>query len=333
MESDKRIETLEDEFKLIKGEVKQTLASVRDYLLSSDLPASEYATIIAALGGGGGDQKIEMKGEFSLPKKAKEPPKAEEETDEELAEEEPGEGSPREELLGEELPEAELLGEELPESGLPGKELPEAGLPGEELPEAELPGEGTKPGKTSERASQSTPPVNLMANLIRWVSNAKQEIGSEQLPLFLEVYGISGHLSPEMKEVILHLADIASESSADANPAGIWSRLISELHGILTGGDAPLHPVTPFWGDGGSEAQLGETGIEREEDKSDDEPMELKVEEDSPKDKSLKLKLVFPSGNGKEKEFCINLDPDVEGDEPSGRSMTTKKTKQGREVI
>ena len=57
MEDDKRVETLEEEFKLIKGELKQTLAGVRDYLMESGLPDSEYSTIMAAMmgGGGGGD--------------------------------------------------------------------------------------------------------------------------------------------------------------------------------------------------------------------------------------------------------------------------------------
>ena len=39
--TDKRVETLEDEFKLLKGELKETLSSVRDYLVNSELPASE----------------------------------------------------------------------------------------------------------------------------------------------------------------------------------------------------------------------------------------------------------------------------------------------------
>ena len=48
VETNKVVETLEDEFKLIKGELKETLGSVRDYLLNSELPASEYAQIMKA---------------------------------------------------------------------------------------------------------------------------------------------------------------------------------------------------------------------------------------------------------------------------------------------
>ena len=150
-----------------------------------------------------------------------------------------------------------------------------------------------EPRQVAEEVSQSTPPVNLMSNLIRWVSNAKRELGSEQLPIFLEVYGISGHLSPELKEVILYLADITSGQSAESNAAEIWSRLISELHGILTGGDAPLHPVKPSWNDGRDEIKPSEAEVETQADK--------------PIDKPLKLKLVLSNGEGTDKEFCIDL--------------------------
>jgi hypothetical protein len=69
----------------------------------------------------------------------------------------------------------------------------------------------------------SIPRVNMLANLINWVSRAKQEIGSDQLSVFLEVYGISGHLSPELKDIIMHLAEITGDKSPANSSAGIWS--------------------------------------------------------------------------------------------------------------
>ena len=56
-DANKRLDTLADEFKLIKGELKQTLSSIHDYLMNRDLPAPEYNTLMAhldATGGGGG---------------------------------------------------------------------------------------------------------------------------------------------------------------------------------------------------------------------------------------------------------------------------------------
>ena len=302
MADDKQLEALESEFKLIKGELKQTLASVRDYLVTSEIPASEYATIMAAIGGGGG-QTMQMKGSFAMPRK----PELQEEMEEEPEEEE---------LVGELPPEKDTVGK-----SAPGEELIDELLPGEELVEPEesfMTESGlTEPQEELEKfkqeeleeykqeelekfkaeVSQSVPRVNLLANLIRWVAKAKREIGSERLPAFLEVYGISGHLSLELKEVIMNLADITSEQPAEANAADVWSQSLLELHGVLAGGDAPFHPVKPFWQDDGGGMQLDET-----ETKAEAEPGT-----DGVKDKLVKLKLVFSSGDGLEKEFSVNL--------------------------
>ena len=51
MVEEKRLDNLQDEIKLLKAEVKNSLASVRDYLLNMELPSSEFSTILAALAG------------------------------------------------------------------------------------------------------------------------------------------------------------------------------------------------------------------------------------------------------------------------------------------
>jgi hypothetical protein len=134
----------------------------------------------------------------------------------------------------------------------------------------------------------------MLANLINWVAKAKKEIGDEQLSTFLEVYGVTGHLTPELKEVIIHLSEITKESDA-ITEADLWSQSMLALHGILTGGDAPLHPAIPTWNNAAEEEALAEEEI---------------IEIDKSKEKPVKLKLVFPNGNGQDKEFCINLTPD-----------------------
>src|SRR4030043_204590 len=66
MAEDQRLVTLSEEIKLLKGELKNSLASVRDYLLNMELPSSEFSTILAALSGdGSGSQKITMDGSVS----------------------------------------------------------------------------------------------------------------------------------------------------------------------------------------------------------------------------------------------------------------------------
>ena len=55
------------------------------------------------------------------------------------------------------------------------------------------------------------PKVNMLANLLNWVARVRKDISPAQIPLFLEVYGLSGYLSPELKEVIVHLAEMWKE--------------------------------------------------------------------------------------------------------------------------
>jgi len=150
--------------------------------------------------------------------------------------------------------------------------------------------------RTTADINQGTPRVNMLANLINWVSRAKQDIGDELLPTFLDVYGVSGHLSLELKEVILHLAERTKEKTEPCTDAEVWSQAMLSLHGILTGGDAPLNPAIPAW----REAL----------DEQDEEIIEVDKQ-----DKPIKLKFVLPSVNGKEKEYCLDLTPEDDGND------------------
>jgi len=152
--------------------------------------------------------------------------------------------------------------------------------------------------RTTADVSQGTPRVNMLANLINWVSKAKKDIGDDLLPTFLDVYGVSGHLSLELKEVILHLAERTKEKTEPCTDAEVWSQAMLSLHGILTGGDAPLNPPIPAWRDALTEDQ-------------DEEIIEV----DKQQDKPIKLKFVLPSVNGKEKEYCLDLTPQDDSDE------------------
>jgi hypothetical protein len=313
METDKKLDTMEEELKLLKGELKQSLASVRDFLLNMELPASEFADVLAALGDDD-KQKVIMDGKLDN-EAAKEEPKAAkapvEEPPEEIPEEviEPAAELPAEDTLRDEdgnLEPEDELEEAEPEVTDESDELDEFDEAEAQLtPESELPLEEEPPmvqEKTNTEASASTPKVNLLANLVHWIARAKREIGVEQLPAFLEVYGISGHLSPELKELILHMADVTMEQPEDGNNAETWSQAMLSLHGILTGAEAPLHAIKPFWND------------ESHKVKPDEEkPAETVAKK--PKDTPVRLKLVLPGGNGQDKEFCLDLKPTLENSE------------------
>jgi len=334
MEGDKKLETMQEELKLLKGELKQSLASVRDYLLNMELPSSEFSTILEALGNGEG-QHVTMSGTLGAP--ADNQPT--EESRHEIVESEPEEGLSEDEKLidVEESPadeshapgEDSLISQEeetdQEEPMLAESEAEEDAQAGEDvqpdedtrseipaepedvfMPESGLPLEDSQSAgydRIPAEASLATPKVNMLANLITWVSKAKKEIGYDQLPTFLEVYGISGHLSSELKEVIIHLAEITDEKPEVASNPEIWSEAILSLHGILTGGDAPLHPLVPVLTDTDEDGLLAEEESTAEEEK----------------EQPLKLKLVFPNGDGKSKEFCINLTPEEDDSKETSR--------------
>jgi hypothetical protein len=315
-----KMETIQEELKLLKGELKQSLASVRDYLLNMELPASEFSTILEALDGGEG-QKVTMTGTLGTPTEAS----PSEETRQEIiepeteippendnlidVEEPPPDESPElteDSLAGEDeepaIQETMRTDDESAEESQP--EIPETPEKAPE-PELELPMEEDQPIDLDRIVSEeglSTPKVNMLANLITWVAKAKKEIGYDQLPTFLEVYGISGHLSSELKEVILQLAQITAETPEVVNDPEIWNQAMLSLHGILTGGDAPAHPIIPFLTDSDEDTTPTE-----DESAGDEKPKEMPV----------KLKLVFPNGDGKSKEFCINLTPDEDDSDAS----------------
>jgi hypothetical protein len=359
MAENKRLETLQEEIKLLKGELKNSLSSVRDYLLSMELPSSEFSTMLAALNPDNPAPTMNMTGSLDDGKKEEAVAPAAEPAMEESVEETSDQIDvpPDENLLDVEEPSEEitqelpdmtdetaldeaplspddmmLSDEEMPEEQEPepSEEMPEDmteetpdEMPEEDEmpPESELPAEEEEPMDNDQtvaeirpyenEVSQSIPKVNMLANLISWVAKAKQEIGYEQLPTFLEVYGISGYLSQELREVILHLAEITDERPDTVTDADIWSQSILSLHGILTGGDAPLHPVIP----------------PAEEIEDELSPEDEAIEDDEPEDKPVKLKLVFPSADGKEKEFCLDLTPE-DNNHSSSNGKNGKKGKK-----
>jgi hypothetical protein len=375
MSDEKRLETLSEEIKLLKGEIKNSLTSVRDYLLNMELPSSEFSTILAALSGDNSGQKVNLDGGLGGDNKPEEPLATEEpeQAPDDLTQPPPDENlidMDQPEDMMEEIPEdTPLLGEEegdnpqdqgeleQPEDSLESEEvveepennadteeleIPEDGLgdeledtentedteetedmengddtdeleePGDEndiLPEAEnddsglpeLTAEEEQPmelERTTADLNQGTPKVNMLANLINWVAKAKKEIGDEMLPTFLDVYGVSGHLSLELKEVILHLADRTKEKTEPCTDAEVWSQAMLSLHGILTGGDAPLNPAIPSW----------KEVLEQED--ADEEIIEVDKQE-----RPIKLKFVLPGSNGKDKEYCLDLTPEDSDEE------------------
>jgi len=161
-------------------------------------------------------------------------------------------------------------------------------------------GKETKNMRDEAETMTSMSQVNLLANLIRWVALAKRDVGTDQLAVFLETYAICGQLPPELKTSILRLAEVIDARSIDEDRADTWSRLLLELHGILTGGGTPPRPPESLW-------QVNEEIDEQAEASS--------TETEKREEEQVKLRLVLPTGSdGAEKEFNITLTPHAAGE-------------------
>ncbi len=381
MTTENRVKALEDELKLIKSELKQTLVNVRDFMLDLKVPPQQE--------------------ELDAPERKAQLPEVDTPDSSHPASDE---SSPAQTPL-EQTPHVEgsignnsnqYNGTEprkaLPVDTIPLQVHPESndnnennndkfenhGLPPEEdeIISGDFPRE-KEPGVLDSIAEEvsdmrigetkpSTSQVNLLANLIRWVARAKKEIGTEQLPVFLDIYAMGGSLAQEMKEVILRLSEVTTDTAIEAktsnhnelidenialcveinnltgqlppefrdnirrltdiiiqqsvrlNKADIWSQLLLELHGILTGGGMSLHlPETNQEGkeekklDGVNESEIqeneqefaGSSFAETTVSESAEE-----TEEQTPEQKGIKpaiLRLVMPLEDGSEQELNL----------------------------
>ncbi len=337
MEIEHRIKNLEDDSKLLKGELKATMSNIRDFLSGMRVPED--------LTWDDGEKK-----NAELPEEPADDADAKEEINGETQEssrDEATEGDAQNQADDFEPDGATLVGggggvppaQSGPEPDLFSGLLNKPGNKGPHETEEDIPAATEETSEKEEQIRASTSSkgnVNPLISLIRWVETAKRELGRDQLPALLDVYSVVGPQPTHLKEIILKLADLMTEpagadsalsvqklmtqqlatflemyrtggqeeiknaivamlntSEAAARPtrADTWSRLILELHGIVTGNE------DLFEGDnllGGN----NNTPPEKEE--------EPPKEEERP----VKIKLVLPSANGGQKEFAITLQPE-----------------------
>lgn len=345
MKPEERIKTLENELKLMKQEVKLTLVDVHNFLLGVDLPPSPDELFENM-----GSNEPGVKATPIDLSKSNEPASRKDSHTSERKERDSKESRTEVSKAGVSGRPAEVVAAcKRPESASKkAEDIPAVGLL-EEEPEDNMQQDEDEKKDTKElkEKGKSVLQVNMLANLIRWVSEAKRKIGVQQLETLLDVYAITGYLCPELKQVILHLSttvatepsregegslyhlmikdqlsrflnvycvngklspelkdsilhlvDITAERQAEADKADVWSRLILELHGILSVEEAPIRSLKLSWGE----------EVEREEEK---EEVEAKAEEEAQPEKCLKLRLALPVADGTEKEFSINLFPEA----------------------
>ena len=86
--------------------------------------------------------------------------------------------------------------------------------------------------------------ANLLASLIRWVGGVKRRLGATQLPGFIEMYKLTGHLPLVVEKLILHVASLDAlpdESSDQIFTLDDVMDSLLQLHAIIYG---PGHAVS-----------------------------------------------------------------------------------------
>lgn len=301
MPADERLNALEGEFKLLRGEVKQSLVDVRDFLLSLKLPQREYDDQDAPQPEETGPEPVAPPRQQEPFQEALGPPRLPENQAPwvPLVEEQPDIQSAVSRDWMAAAPEGPSFPAQTVELEAEQDQNLEMPRPEEESPHTR---EGDKVNKSDagERGSPG-PQVNMLTNLIRWVLSARAEVGTDQVPALLDIFAMSGHMQPGLKEMILKLADSLGEQQGPGGSADTWSRLAQELHGILSGGGDP------------AELRLPEAEKEREKEKETDT------------DQPVRLRLVLPGSDGSEREFAINLMPEAAGNGRSGGNGNSSK--------
>jgi hypothetical protein len=239
MTAEEKVKVLEDEFKLIKGELRQTLVSVRDFLLDLKLPpVQEEADEIEYLPRAQSESaaqpesglpsfqpdmpEISNGSNSSLPSnnvpnnKSNDIPNYEEPDEEELADE----------LADKEDSEPEIFDledktEDEDSFDFEDNDITSGDMPGEfEEEQDDEKDEDYSPVIKSDKEVkpqniEGLSQMNLLANLMRWTAEARSEIGMDQLPVFLDLYTIGGKLPKGVKEAVLHIAEIVKDINED----------------------------------------------------------------------------------------------------------------------
>jgi hypothetical protein len=223
--AEKRLDSLEEELNLVKGEIQRTLVDLRTVTLQADAPFGGASRISRR---DGGLDVREIRASISTDE-LKDPEKSGA-----ALLDGPATG-PQEDVI--------LQPSEGTPHGVAPKQASESG-DGYDIRRVQ---QARNPGVSPNHAGQERmgPPVsldvNLIASLVRWVCIARERLGAHWLEGFLELYTKATNQPPGVKELIMYLSSMVgnSEVSREANPresniAQEWNDLMLQLHGILT---------------------------------------------------------------------------------------------------
>ena len=228
MELNQQLSGLQDEFKLLKGEIKNVLKEIRGAVLSEDNPFTKGANTPTFRAVGRGDAAA-----------AEEPDEPEEE------EVSPSDEEPDDGLAG---------GPTTPPPGVPGggpttpppgalgggPTTPPPGVPGGPSNEP-TPLHAAQADASSEDAGEASekPDWNMLtiASLAAWSEDALKSLGPRRFQTVLELACFANLLTSDVKDVLSNMAEIAPEEASDEKPMHINDCLVvlHQLEAILQG--------------------------------------------------------------------------------------------------
>ena len=243
MSLERKIETIEGEMGVMKGEIKQTLVDLREFIMRQGSPFASAEAGAAAVGAPPSDlQRLLQEARESVREEASAGVRSEVEAlrreAESLSADEPATG-----------PDQDIAAAAATEEPLPPPAQQPAAESAPEQPrvvriQQTAPAAGQEAERVSISAAADVDPAfgpldaNLLTNLMRWVGSVKRRLGASQLPGFLEMYKLTGHLPPVMEKLIYHLAEL------DALPDESYDQIFTlddlmdsllQLHAIVYG--------------------------------------------------------------------------------------------------
>ena len=214
MEVEERVQHIEGELTLIKGEIQQTLVELRDMVTKRGIedPETGRTVFLHQMQNVAGDPNTPPRMDRSPDGDAPDQPQdqAQDELDED--------GTLEQDNLDQ--PEAHQQDLGLEDAGQPPSE---ASLELDSTTYDLIPDQDQQPfiefsepdGTVSFPAIPGSPPVEIraldihsVANLLRWVGAARPRIGENQLGTLLEIYQLTGHLPASIEQLILQAAKL-----------------------------------------------------------------------------------------------------------------------------
>jgi archaellum component FlaD/FlaE len=238
MELDKRVNEIETELKIMKGEIKELLVDIRDLVNKSENPFCSVPSLEAL--------------KIGIPEK------------EESVDNQPTEVSNEETGLSPITEVSEFdnqivkNSESFLKSTRSSQENPVQNIPRKEM---------NRPEPESLRKIDTF----MLVELMRWVDYAVRTIGHSNLKELLNLYTLTGQLPEETRRIIENIANLSIEEPAEEERVSMKDNImvLSQLSAIMNPEGfrkniQPLYETSPGWKDKEKEKKAGLVSIEFE---------------------------------------------------------------------